>query len=192
MLGVMLRYGLPVPHKAAMRAFAFQMLLWVSCIAMWNYDGGGRFEFGPVYMARWGSYQLKPAVINRQLTEELVAQFEAGAGDLGSVAVEEGFNSLIWGKYKGQVVLRPKFRTAKIDTIFYFANPPGEANEIIMRSGWRHDLHNNYCMLTTPVCVLTNRSLDKFGNMAYLLSPLDFKTQYKPTEKDLKNTGDDD
>ena len=191
MLGALLRHGAQVPASHAKRAFIFQALLLLACIPMWNQQAG-RFEFGPSYMARWGSYSIKPMTSNYMITEQFVASFEAGVADLGTVAIEEGMNSLVWGTYRGQVVLRPKVRTPKLDTVIYFTEKPGEANDIVRRSAWRHGLNNNYCMMVTPICVLTNRTLDKLGTMTPLLMPIELRNPYKPTDRDLKNTSNMD
>ena len=189
LIAVMLRYGFPLPAHPVREALILQVVLVLSSVLIWN-NWDKRPEFGPYFGARWGSYTMQDGTINRQLTQQFVAQFEAGAGDLGIVAGEEGIMSLVWGTYHGKVMLRPRVRD-KLDTMIYFTTNHGEVREGGLRAAWKNHLDNNYCMLAVPICMLTNRKLEQLGNMQYLFAPKELVKKYEPTEKDLKDPNAD-
>ena len=63
--------------------------------------------------------------LNRRLVQDFVVKFETGAGDLGTVAGDEGMLSLIkYGQYQGRDLVRIDTKNP-VDTVAYMESVRG-------------------------------------------------------------------
>ncbi len=166
-----LAYGTPLPVKERSDALTLQLSLILVSLIMWdNYDSS--LHFGPTFGGRWSSYSIQPRTEHRALTQIFVAKFKDERTPIGSICADDPILSLTGGIYNGRSVCRVQGKSsARTDTLFYFL-PEGFqiARGEIIELAKQNNLVNNYCIIGSPICVVTNRTIDQMGSFSTLFT----------------------
>ncbi len=182
---LLLKYGREIPASKVREALQLQVLLTIVGLFSWNYSQA-RISFAPTSQI-YGGYSLGEGVRNRALVQHFVMLFDGGSGDLGDVRADAGMSSLIAGKYQGKQVLYWNKKDQRNDTIIYMDNSPAYLGDEVLEFAQRNQLHNNFCLPGTKICVLTNRSQQQLGALGGMLQPADVdKRVYDAFESNKK------
>ncbi len=174
MLAMFWRYGNDVPHKAMRQAMTLQMLLILSGLFVWG-DGDDGLQFEPYYGARWGAYTIQQSTLNRRLVQDFVVKFETGAGDLGTVAGDEGMLSLIkYGQYQGRDLVRIDTKNP-VDTVAYMESVRGYQFPPVVAQVQKNHLIHHYCLQGTTICLFSNRSFAQVAPLSTYLIEIPYK-----------------
>lgn len=165
LLAVRYQYGENPALPVIRRTLILQAILVAIGLVAW--DGGP--NFGPNSGAKWGGYRLLKGAVNASLIHEFVAKFNAGVGDLGVVAADNGTASLVGGYYhKVPVELLYGYR-GKADTLLYMCPLPLLAQEVSAQVA-RNNCNHRYRMAGAPICMASNRTISQLANFGALMN----------------------
>ncbi|NBX03624.1 MAG: hypothetical protein EBR02_06145 [Alphaproteobacteria bacterium] len=169
MLAVMFRYGFPLPRGKASEALILQILMVAVGLMTWN-SNDRLLRFSPTQ--GWGTFKVQRGAEHSDVIRQFMVQFNAGAGELGSVMGDSGALALLKGEYKGSFLSQLNAKK-KVDTLLYMsASKSRFPGKDIIAAVQNSKLPNHYCMGGASICMFTNRSLEQLGTLAPLFGPV--------------------